>query len=174
MFFVLFCKKCSCSFLSFRCLEHATTFLLCSANQGRFKQSRMHSCNRASTVFHKQIHCSLLASCGPPSGVNETKHSWSSDIRCINSDAANQLRPGMTDCWNAIITTRYVSVSSERCPTYQRLIPHQSTNYIVLVYTIYCSLWGGGEYGSSVFNEGEESEFMTFLKIRDRCAQTVV
>jgi len=36
---------------------------------------------------------------------------------------------------------------------------------------IYCSLWGGGEYGSSLFNEGEESEFMTFLKIKDRVLQ---
>lgn len=171
--FALFCKKCSCSFLSYRCLEHATTFLLCSANEGRYTTSRTHSCNRASADFHKQIHCSLLASCGPPSGVNETKHTWSSDVKCINSGAANQLRPGRTDCWNVIITTRYVSISSERCPTYQALIPHQSS-YSTYTHTIYSSLWGGGEYGSSLFNEGEESEFMTFLKMKDRCVSTVV
>ena len=33
-----------------------------------------------------------------PSGVNETKHVWSSDVKCINSSAAKQLRPGRTDC----------------------------------------------------------------------------
>lgn len=49
-------------------------------------------------------------------------------------------------------------------------IDSSPVQYIYYMY-IYCSLWGGGEYGSSLFNEGEESEFMTFLKIKDRVLQ---
>ena len=42
--------------------------------------------------------------------------------------------------WNVIITTRYVSIFSERCPIYQTLIPHQSNIYTICIFIVRCGV----------------------------------